>query len=339
MHRYTRHHRRDLFGTGIGLREDNKSLKLTLGRFVAAGRRATTLIGAGVLVGSDPDGDGFNELYTVTIATTLASDQENEVKCYVPGHGSDPAWEIRNPKDVVITGGFATITFDFWLLIDPAKQDTLPTTSARQALNITDPTIYLGTVNVYREFTDYSQHSIELYWEPRFYGSDVLCPTCGGAGCAACDSVVQCGCMYARNIPLAIVVPTAADWDVASATWVPTTAAMCIEPDQVNCWYYAGDLSSEFLSGYSHDPLDRRFAESIAYMTVARLERPFCTCGNLAALQNGLREEYARSDRNGPTFYLPDADASNPFGTRKGELMAWRRLKGLGDRIPKVALV
>jgi hypothetical protein len=49
--------------------------------------------------------------------------------------------------------------------------------------------------------------------------------------------------------------------------------------------------------------------------------------------------DLTRSDPNGPTFILPDRDKDNPFGTRKGEVMAWRRISRLALKVPSVAVV
>jgi hypothetical protein len=335
MHKADRHHRREWFGVGVNTRYDPKSVKLDWGKFIAQGRRNVTLIGAMALTASDPDGDGFNELYTGTRATTLTQADIQEVAVYFTGKNTEE-WEVR-PKTAAIVAGTLTCTFDFWQVIDPVKQDVFPSTAGQTALDITG-TIYVASLDVYRRFTDYSLHSSELYWEPREYGS-LGCPVCGGSGCQSCSTVYQCGCLHVRDVSLGIAVPVAADWNPTTSAWVPTADPMPIDPDMVKVWYQAGDMSQAYLAGTSLDPLDQRYAECIAYLAVSRLERPFCACGNLASLAKDLRQDYSRTDSGGPSFYLPDKDASNPFGTRKGELVVWRRLTGLAKRAPRMALV
>jgi hypothetical protein len=47
----------------------------------------------------------------------------------------------------------------------------------------------------------------------------------------------------------------------------------------------------------------------------------------------------SRTDSGGPTWFLTDADGMNPFGTKVGEVKAWRRLHRLAKNIPHVAVI
>lgn len=341
MHMFPRHYRPEGFGRGYNVRGDAKSLKLKWGRFISAGRRHVQVVGqastgAGTLVWSDPDGDTLNELATITLPTTLTSLSRQQVKVYFDGH-HEPEWEVRPVRSVEITGGVLTIEIDFWQLIDPEQQAPFPTTAGNAALDIADPTIYVDTVDVYREYADYSEHSAEFFWEPRQGGSAFSCPSCGGNGCAACQETVQCGCLHVRDVMTGIAVPTPAAWD--GSAWAASSFSLCYAPDQVLAWYYAGEMSEGFLAGDDLDPLALWFAEAIAWMAVARLERNFCNCGNLVAMQTQLRADMSRTDSGGPSWFLTERDSENPFGTRVGEVKAWRRLSKLAPRISHVAVV
>jgi hypothetical protein len=339
MHMYPRHHRPDIFDFGENVRGDPKSLKTTWGRIISPGRRhvdyvGQASVGAGTMVWSDPDADGFDERVTITVPTTLTSLSRQQIKVYFDGH-STSEWEIRDPRTVVIGGGFVVATFDFWQFINPALQDPYPTGSPT-ALNITGA-IYIDTADVYREFTDHTQYSVEFFWEPRC--APLACPSCGGVGCTVCQLTVQCGCMYIRDVMLGIVVPQPGDWSTVDLKWGGKAYSLCTPPDQVKLWYYAGEMSPGFLAGNDLDPLSRWFAEAIAWIAVARLERNFCTCSGLASVQNELRAEMSRTDDGGPSWFLNDRDGLNPFGTKVGEVKAWRRLSKLADRIAHVAVV
>src|SRR3990167_2973410 len=110
--------------SATGLR--NKAINTRYGRVIAAGRRATTLVDAdAAVVYSDPDGDGFDELATITATTSLTD--ACEIKLYVAGKSADPTWEIRPLKTKSISGTTLTITLDSWLLIDPTLWETHPT--------------------------------------------------------------------------------------------------------------------------------------------------------------------------------------------------------------------
>jgi hypothetical protein len=140
-----------------------------------------------------------------------------------------------------------------------------------------------------------------------------------------------------RDVDRGIGVPTPADY--SSGAWNTVSFTRCEEPDIVKLWYLAGDMDDNYVNGVTTDPLKRRYAESIAYMATARLERNFCSCGALTALANDLRTDLTRSDRQGPSFFNTPRDLDNPFGTRKGEVMAWRRFSKLIKKRPSVAVI
>jgi len=79
-------------------------------------------------------------------------------------------------------------------------------------------------------------------------------------------------------------------------------------------------------------------AEAIAWLATARVERNFCSCANLNALVTMLRKETAVTFPDGPNYIMTDEERANPFGTRMGEIMAWRRLRRVTRR-PKVAVI
>jgi len=340
LHSYPRNYRRNAFGVGANVRWDRKSITLRRGKFIAAGRRYVQVIGqatlaGGTLVWSDPI-DGVDTIATLTLPNTLpwTSASERQIKCYFEGEDTRE-WEITDPISVEITAVSVIVTFNFWSLIDPALMDIVPRNTT-EALNIYDA-ITVETVDVRREYTDYSQHSVEFFWEPRV--ERLTCGSCSGTGCVACELTVQCGCLHVRDADRGIGVPTPADWSASSGAWNNAEFTNCYEPDQVKVWYLAGDMSKKYIDGDTNDPLKRIYAEAIAYMATARLERNFCSCGGLTALATDLRTDLTRSDRQGPSFFTPPRDLDNPFGTKKGEVMAWRRLSKLAKKRPSVAVI
>jgi hypothetical protein len=337
---YPRNYRRTEFGLGRNVRLDRKSLILSKGKFIAAGRRYTQLvgeatIGGGTIVRQDPDGDTFFEVFRVRLPTPawLTSASTRQIRVYQDGEDTRP-YEITDPISVEIDATWTTLYFYFWQFIDPALQFEFPS-AALEALDIDDD-IYIDTVDVYREYTDYSQHSVEFFWEPRVDTS--VCATCGGSGCVACQLTVQCGCLHVRDVHRGIAVPQPASWNATDADWDNDTFTLCYEPDQVKVWYYAGDMSDDYVNGRTVDPLKRSFAEAIAWMATARLERNFCACGNLTALATNLRRDLTLISRDS-TYAVPDKVLDNPFGTRKGEVDAWRRISRLKKARPKVAVI
>ena len=315
---YPRFHRPDLWqGGGMNVRGAYKSVLADYGKIIAAGRRAVAPVRVptvGLEVEYDDlDLDGFEETVTVEVATTLTD--ECEIKVYFAGHLGDPEWEIRPARTKAIVAGVFTATFWSWQFIDPDLWFAIPTPTTQGVAIDLDEDVYVATVDVYREYNDTSATSAVFYWEPS--PSSVLC-SCGGTGCTVCQLTTQDGCIHIRNPELGVVVPTPASYDDG---WTSSAWTVCRDPDIVKIYYYSGDLSNRNLSGYTCDPLSDYWAQAIAALATARLERPFCTCGNSAALA-----EHWRTDMTANSNLVSLSLLDNPFGTRQGEILAWQRV-------------
>lgn len=337
MHRYPRPYRKNAYGYGYTNRDLFKSVKLKSGYFIQGGRRGTTLIGTattagGTLVYSDPDGDGFNELATITLPTTVTDACEHKV--YFAGKAAKQAWEIRPAKSKTISGGNIVIELDSWLLVDQDLQNFFPTDPDNNtALDPADSNNFVISVDVYREFVDFSQPSAQFYWERTqnsALGIAGFCGNCGGSGCPACSQIEQNGCLQVRDTEKGVAVPVPGTYDSDSGQWLQASWLECREPDQVKMWYQAGWVDEGFLSGASCDPVDLELARIVSWITIARMERNFCNCGNTLDMQEYLRDDLARSDQ-ARSYNLTADVLENPLGTKRGEVMAWQKLEKLGD--------
>jgi hypothetical protein len=131
--------------------------------------------------------------------------------------------------------------------------------------------------------------------------------------------------------------------------WERAVWTDCRAPDQVKIWYQAGELSQRYLdaenvtadfdNGLVTDPLTDYWAETIAWLATARMERELCSCGNVVALSIELRRDVSRTDPDGPSFFVDPSELSNPLGTRIGEIKAWRRISKVANVRAKVAVI
>jgi hypothetical protein len=103
-------------------------------------------------------------------------------------------------------------------------------------------------------------------------------------------------------------------------------------------YYYAGEIDQKFKRGLTCSPLSNFWAQTIAWLATARLPRPLCSCGNLEALAGWLMMDTAMNIQN-QSFFLPEAISNNPFGTRQGEVAAWRRISKLIKKRSNVAVI
>lgn len=337
---YPQHHRRDVYSYGMAnVRGMNKSLPLKRGKFIQGGPRATTLVTAGVaVVYTDEDGDGYDETATISTATALTN--KCEIHCYLAGESGSPDWEIRSPRSVTLSGGTITFVYWAWQLLDPELQQIFPTTANLPAIDLEDSDSYLATVDIYREYTDFTQKHCQLLWERApvvAAGLNILgfcCSNCGGAGCPACEFVAQDGCIHVRDADGQQAVPVPATYDSDAGQWDRTALSVCRDPDLVKLWYYAGDWAPEYLAGRSCEPLSHYWAETIAWLATARVNQPFCTCNNSQTMLSNLQRDLSfTGSRIEGSFAVSPADLDNPFGTKYGEVKAWKRVSVISQQL------
>lgn len=341
-HPYPRHYRPDVIRHGgYDVRGYRVGINADYGYIISAGQRDTDIEGDSVAVLlSSEDGDpSYNETATVSTATDLTD--ACEVKVYFEDKNAAQEWEIRPARSKSISGaGLFTATFWAWQLIDPALWDALPTIEGQSAIDWTDPDNIVDNVDVYREFNDTTATSAQFFWEPRTqalnWSSQLNCG-CGGT-CAVCALTTQTGCLHVRNAVTGIVTPEPATYSEDDAAWSAACWTECRDPDMVNLWYYAGQLDDRWRRSESCEPLSRWWQQTIAWMATARLERPFCSCKNLAALALHLRTDMAMTGEQ-QSFNVSFEELANPFGTRVGEIKAWRRVSKLARKRMSTAVV
>jgi hypothetical protein len=337
---YPQFHRKGYVGLyGHDANHRMKSAKLRYGKFISGGKREVAPIGTATTGGlglayEDNDGDGFEETARITVATSLTD--ACELKVYFNGKNGDKEWEIRPLKSKSISGGIFEATVDSWLLLDPELLFAFPGPNPTGFLDIDaeDLASYVTDVDVYREYVDPAKQCA-LLWE----GADTC--LCGGAGCSVCGYEVQTACLTARNELLGMVSPVPGVYDAGTGNWTFANFAQGYEPRKMKVNYLSGDSEASYNGCYR---MARDLALAITYMTTARLSRPLCTdCVTLRKREEELKEDLI--------FITPGGDATRfitrevlncPFGTKYGELEAWRIIKdriGIGDRNVDVALV
>lgn len=337
VHKYQSHYNRQSYSNLYNVRGQLKSIVTKYGKIINTGQRAVSLIGAATVAAaslaySDEDGDGLAETATVTVATTLSN--AAEINVYFSEKSGAQNWEIRDARSKSISGGIFTAVYDSWLFVDPDERNKFPTSNGFEAINISTTDNYVISVDVYREYTDITQKSAELYWERQPSNTNIFCSICGGVGCEVCTLITQDGCAHIRDVKHGFIVPQAATYDSDTAQWTRSELTECREPDQVKIWYYAGNLSDEFLSDFTHLRLSNFWAQTIAWLATARLERPLCDCSNVTALYNHLRADMVETSGDVSRF-LPTEKLLNPLGTKRGEIIVWDRISKFAKKIQR----
>jgi len=340
---FPRHYLKDVIRTANwDVRGYTIGLWATYGKIISPGVRATLLLGTATTAGatliySDADGDGFTETATISIAIAATYTDASEIKVYFEGHDGEPEWEIRPARSKTISAGTFTATFWVWQFIDPAQWHAIPTTAGVSSIDVTDTTMLVDEADVYVEWNDPTQATSVFIWEPLPIATSAVCSSCGGTGCSMCQLTTQDGCLHIRDANLGIVVPYPATYDEDTGTWTTTNYCNCRAPDMISMYYYCGNYDDRFLAGRTVEPLSDYWATTIAWLATARLERPLCDCGAATSLAEELREDMAMAG-GGKSPRATYRVLDNPFGTRKGEIRAWERVRRARGRLVGVGL-
>lgn len=296
------------------------TIKANWGYFISGGIEAKTLIDAAApIVYTDSNSDNYDETATVTVVTDVTDPRE--IAIYYPGKGADDRWEIR-PTEVSISGGNAVITFRRELVV---VEDLI------EAFNIeggeaigSDDNDFLEEVDVYRHWNDPSTQ-VSFLWEP-LAGSN--CASCFGAGCASCAFATQTGCLVLRTEPRQSVLAFhPADWDAEEEEFTSAGWGVGREPDLARLYYYSGWQDKRLRYNNRMDP---NWERAVAYMAAALLDRPPCDCAKGDWIKWRQDLTIVAGDEDGlPRFRDPQGNLDNPFGTRRGEVYAWRKVKSL----------
>lgn len=300
----------------LNSRMQYKSIRANLGYVIEAGLKTKALIQASAaIVYSDADGDGYNELATVSVATTVTSTEQIHV--YFPGEAGDDRWEIR-PIDVSIAGGTATITFSRFLVPLPDLWIQDPPESDPVWRDIDGDVIgnFLTVVDVYRVYTDPSQHAT-------FYHED-SCTSCGGSGCAACAFDTQTACLKIRDSRLGLLAYTPATWNATTLEYDYSSDTCLNDPDKILINYRAGLINRR--EKHPYWDLEPQWERAIVFYAYTTLDRHDSRCQNTHNIWLNMSEDLSKVQQD-HSYILSPEDLRSPFGTTRAGLNLWRLIQ------------
>lgn len=286
-----------------------KSLAVSHGYVQEVGRKTSTYIDTPATVFSDPNGDGENELITITFATTVTD--ENELHVYYPSKTGRDEWEIRPLLSVSIAAGVATITFPKYLIPLENLVEAVP--------SFDDPHItidgdtdanFLQTVDVYRVYSDPSQQ-ITFYSDP---SGDCLNPPC--------DPDTETGCLYIRDKRRGILAYQRANWDSDTSAYVSSNFTFV--PQKAIIYYKAGTQDDR--QRFPSREMDTALERMIAFYALTLLDTELCGCDNTREIWQYMTTDRARISRE-ESFNILWNDLSNPLGTTTAALLLWKHIQ------------
>lgn len=282
---------------------------------------------------SDNDSDGFDETATVTVPNVTAGD-ECDYEIWIPGKRGRGGYRIY-PKasSFDFASGDLVLEFWAWQMISPSVSNSIARYDSSLAqkiapIDLCDVNNLLTEVEVWRSIVspDYSSAVISMRQAP------CNCT----AGCPKCTVVDYPGCILVRDSANGYARVSRADlvqddqtlqwsYDCCGNGIAPWHCGNPIESDipfQITVYYKSGCEESDGVCN------DMCYAEEVAILAAARLNKEICECGCDVQRLSELRRDYSMVT---PTFTprVTLEDLRNPFGTREGEIMVYRRLKHL----------
>lgn len=310
------------------------------GRWLSVNARESDIQGLGpltessastvALVYSDQDGDGYFETATATAAVPTGTDpSEVAARFIVADCGPVTPRPQIAPRSVTVVGAVATIVLNAYDLIKPIITAGWSRTTIAPPTNIAPPAQYATSIEAYRlrcdpTGTTEATAAALLIYETR------PCPWAWATCCGPTpnnphssdpgSTATVIARATIRDAKAGIIALGEAVYNATTGVWTSDYCDdwRCYPPDRIVLRYCAGKP----LDGIR---MDERWATTTARLAAAELTREICGC---TAANRELYEwqfDLARSSGTSDTF-APSADLTNPLGSRRGQVDAWRQI-------------
>lgn len=299
----------------------------------AMGVEQLTLIGTATVVGLDlvysaQFNPGLEDTFTITMPTAVTDPDQLAVYFSIGDRFDDTAvsqrWRVE-PVNVSIAAGVATIVGRKWLVGVPINYENPVAT-------ILDPhtaTNFVTSLDVYQRTTNGDGNSITTCQATLVYETND-CGACWGRCCCSTGTVSSdpgtVGEVIARagirDKELGLITPGAAVYDPSSGLWSSQwccSSSFC-EPDRVKLRYLAGQ---PLVNGQ----MDRKYQQVVARLGAAELKRRICACRETNEKLHDLQQDLSLTSTQSEQYSVAPEDLSNPFGTRRGHVQAWRAIR------------
>lgn len=243
--------------------------------------------------------------------------------------------EIKGAKvieviyDSIENEDLVQIIFDSWRLIEPSLWENAGPYAGEDScvncgIDILDSDNLVDYIEIWQRYHDPSMPIAEFGWE-----CDIPCG-CGDPDCPICRVQIQPACVIENTRGPGFVVPFPARWNAGEEAWGRIDPWTCWrQPDFVRFYYWTGYLPKGQCPPESLCAVDcSQIEQIIAILAAARMTRRICscTCGESKPWWEELQTNTSKSTRETGTYVNTVQTLNNPFGTRVGEIDAYRRL-------------
>ncbi len=302
------------------------SIALPEGEIRALGIPADSTPDVQALVYTDEDGDGLFETATA-VATVPAGTTEDEViaRFIAADCGPITSPEVA-PRSVSISGVTATVVFDTWTLVRPVRYQGVSSGGLDPGNNAAPAaTVCAATIEIFQRHCDPNGTTVstcmaKLTWETGPWpGWGACCQSTGNSTDPAATASALCRAVI-RDASAGIVAFGEAAYNSTTDEWHSVCDwSRCRPPDRVTIRYQAGLP----LDGIR---MQENWAIVTARLAAAELARPICAC---TSANKNLSEWQWDMSRTGATdeLYAAPNDMTNPIGSRRGQIYAYRHIK------------
>ena len=300
-------------------------IQLNEGYIQACGIKAyTELEDAAALTYTDQDGDGLQDTFSCSVATTVTNPDEIAIYFQTGDRLTDDNWFSDRwriePVNVSFLAGTVTIMGKKWLCVKP----TLYQDKDHYPIDPTVATNFITHVSIYRRYTDMTgqvsttNSQSALIWESK--------PCCWGCDSATLNSTDPAsegwvaGRAGIRDSRIGIVTPAEAVYDAVTGAWSHPCACIdaCGEPDKVLIRYLAG------MELDAHGWMKKNMRTLISRLAAAEMTHRICACDAANREWSNWQFDLARTN-SVETYQVDPSVLNNPLGTRRGHVYAWHR--------------
>jgi hypothetical protein len=266
----------------------------------------------------DADGDGYKDTCIVGSFITTVTDP-NQIAVFMPGYGTDPAYEIRPLRVKLALDGVCEIAFPRHLAVRPDLQERLDAAG----IDGMDDANFLLEVDIYRRYSD-PYGAVEIEW---------ACGRCGD--CTVCQTSTATGCMLIQNPRNGLVYIQPARWQgdeylSNGGQWVPENCLWVTSPARIKLNYRAGFTDSRVARKLCD--MAPELERAVAFLALSYLDRDWLACEQIRNLQAHWRFDLAKSESTAAqssSFTMDEGLFRCPFGTTRAALYAWRVIQPL----------
>jgi hypothetical protein len=297
---------------------------------IHSGSPKFTEIGTADVVYSDEDGDGYNELATITFINEglaeFATNFPNRFRIFMPGHMGQDEYEISYFLEYDYDPDNYTLTLkaNSWILLNPNLY--LPKSFAqKRAWNACDPSLYVSQVEIGFEEVDTCLPNAQLVWS----GNNEPCLDGG------CVETTKPACVRWINKCEGIftVVPVSVNEETGCVeNYLSTYCDIRNMPDSVRLNYISGchdkdDFVHPTLIGIN--PCSD-LVRAILTLSITYLGNEPCACTCIEDQIKYYNTDLATTSPTGTSFrYLPSM-IDNVFGSAKrGAIEAFRIIENI----------